>query len=145
MPRKSYVAIHYSFIILSSVLIECSSGQDIQTNNEKQAMPEIFSQNKDTRAELYIRGEIKDITATPTGKIWLTTVPGEIYYAESINSNWHYASSLFKAGVPMFGIIRYFEPIRHICPGVIKHEFTRTVPLDVQRGRRNQLIMRPNR
>jgi len=48
------------------------------------------SDNRDYRAALKINGRITEISVAPDERIWLTTYLGEIYYANSIDSNWHY-------------------------------------------------------
>lgn len=48
-----------------------------------------FSQNKDYRAELEIKGRITGLLITPRHEICLITTSGICYYTHSIDSNWH--------------------------------------------------------
>lgn len=55
-----------------------------------QAQETSTSDKRDYRASLKINGRITEISVAPDERIWLTTYLGEIYYANSIDSNWHY-------------------------------------------------------
>ncbi len=57
----------------------------------------VFGQKKDRRAELDIKGRIKEISVSPDEKIWLVTAIGNTYYTENIDSNWHYGKPIFQS------------------------------------------------
>jgi len=57
----------------------------------------LFGQNKDKRAELDIRGNVKEISVAPNEKIWLVTYSGQTFFTENIDSLWHYGNEAFKA------------------------------------------------
>ena len=45
---------------------------------------------RDYRAVLDVRGRTNEISVSPSGRIWLTTLLGNLYYAEGPDANWHY-------------------------------------------------------
>lgn len=57
----------------------------------------VFGQKKDIRAELDIKGRINEISVSPNEQVWLTTATGNMYYSNSINSNWYYGKPIFEA------------------------------------------------
>lgn len=56
----------------------------------------VFGQTKDRRAELEIKGGVKEISVSPDEKIWFVTSIGNTYYTNNIDSNWHYGNPLFE-------------------------------------------------
>lgn len=56
----------------------------------------VFGQTKDRRAELDIKGRVKEISVSPDGKIWFVTAIGNTYYTNNIDSTWHYGKPLFE-------------------------------------------------
>ncbi len=57
----------------------------------------VFGQTKDRRAELDIKGRVKEISVSPDEKIWLVTAIGNTYYTDNIDSNWHYGKPIFES------------------------------------------------
>lgn len=47
---------------------------------------------RDYRAVLDVRGRMNEISVSPNGRIWLTTLLGNLYYANTPGTNWHYGS-----------------------------------------------------
>ena len=70
----------FLLFVLSLLTVQ---GQEYPTND-----------TRDYRAPLIIFGRINEISVAPDEQIWLTTAAGEIYYTNSIDSNWHYGSPL---------------------------------------------------
>lgn len=62
----------------------------------------LAGQGLDTRAELDVEGRVAGINVAPNGKLWLVSATGHSYYAERIDSNWHYGPTIFsgKNGKP---------------------------------------------
>jgi len=48
-----------------------------------------IAQQRDRRAPFYPEGRISEISVSQTGRIWLTTDNGRLYYANGIDSLWH--------------------------------------------------------
>lgn len=47
---------------------------------------------RDYRAVLDVRGRMNEISVSPNGRIWLTTLLGDLYYANAPGTDWHYGS-----------------------------------------------------
>jgi len=56
----------------------------------------VFGQIKDRRAELNIQGRVKEVSVSPSEKIWLVTAMGNTYYTNNILSDWHYGNPIFE-------------------------------------------------
>lgn len=88
------------------------------------------AQNKDTRAELEIKGRINEISVSPSEQIWLTTATGNTYYTENIESDWHYGTPLFeteddfRTSKPHLDRISFFNEKKAIISGYIAEEIT---------------------
>ncbi len=52
----------------------------------------VYGQTKDKRADIKIRGGVKEISVSPDESIWLVSSVGDIYYTLNIDSNWYYGN-----------------------------------------------------
>lgn len=85
----------------------------------------VFGQTRDTRAKLEIVGRINEISVSADEKIWLVTALGKAYFAEHIDSNWHYGPLFFAedkilgAHHPHFDRISFFNKDTALLTGSI--------------------------
>lgn len=57
----------------------------------------VYGQTKDRRAELDIKGNVREISVSPDEKIWLVTALSNIYYTNNIDSNWHFGNPVVES------------------------------------------------
>lgn len=87
---------HFYFTILLAILCVCPA----------------FSQKngRDYRALLHINGRVIEISVSPTGRIWLPTYLGNLYYTDAPDSLWHRKSLSCKKTVTKDDYLGLYKP-----------------------------------
>lgn len=87
----------------------------------------VIAEEKDERALLEIFWRPTEISVSPSEEIWITTYEGDMYYTESIYSDWHYNEEIYensrgeyKRGRPNFRRVSFFNSDTAILTGNIE-------------------------